>query len=102
MSSYQRKPLWLTASRAPALTVLLGSSMAMKMSSPETLPVDTDALLVMMVVTYAFTMAYALMLKRTAPLRWVTDVQLALDAVAVSAIVYLTGGINSYFSSLYS
>ena len=102
MSTYQRKLLWLITGRAAVLTVLLGSGMAMKVVSPEALPIDTDTLFVMIVITYALTGAYALLLKRTVRHPWVTDVQLALDAVVVSAIVFLTGGINSYFSSLYS
>jgi two-component system sensor histidine kinase PilS (NtrC family) len=102
MSSYHRKLLWLITGRAAVLTVLLGSGMAMKIASPETLPIDTDTLFVLIVVTYTLTVAYALLLKRTVRYPWVTDVQLAMDAVVVSCIVYLTGGINSYFSSLYS
>ena len=35
-------------------------------------------------------------------IRWLIDVQLACDAVIVSAIVHLTGGVTSYFSSLYA
>jgi two-component system, NtrC family, sensor histidine kinase PilS len=34
--------------------------------------------------------------------RWLVDVQLGCDAVIVSAIVYITGGVSSYFSSLYT
>ena len=53
-------------------------------------------------MTYALTVAYALLLNQTERRRWLVDVQLVLDAVIVAAIVYLTGGINSYFSSLYT
>ena len=34
--------------------------------------------------------------------RWLIDVQLACDALIVSAFIYVTGGITSYFSSLYA
>src|SRR5258708_21133473 len=33
--------------------------------------------------------------------RWLVDVQLAVDALTVSAFIYFTGGITSYFTSLY-
>ena len=33
--------------------------------------------------------------------RWLLDLQLAGDALIVSAFIYFTGGITSYFSSLY-
>ena len=102
MSNLHRKLLWLITGRAAVLTVLLGSGMAMKIASPETMPIDTDTLFVLIWVTYTLTVAYALMLRHTVRYPWVTDVQLAIDAVVVSCIVYLTGGINSYFSSLYS
>ena len=33
--------------------------------------------------------------------RWLIDVQLAGDALIVSAFIYFTGGVTSFFSSLY-
>ena len=33
---------------------------------------------------------------------WLVDVQVACDALIVSAIVHLTGGVTSYFASLYT
>ena len=33
--------------------------------------------------------------------RWLVDLQLAADALIVSAFIYLTGGVTSYFSMLY-
>jgi two-component system sensor histidine kinase PilS (NtrC family) len=102
MTSYQRKLLWLIAGRAAVLTVLLGSGLAMKVVSPETLPISTDTLFGLIAVAYGLTIAYALLLERTMKHPWVADVQLAIDAVVVSGIVDQTGGVNSYFSSLYA
>ena len=102
MSSLRRKLLWLIAARAAVVTLLLGSATLITSNSPEPLSIDTGAFFAVIGVTYALTVAYLLLLKQTERRRWLVDLQLALDAVIVSAIVYLTGGINSYFSSLYT
>jgi two-component system sensor histidine kinase PilS (NtrC family) len=102
LSSLRRKLLWLLAARAVVVTVLLGPGALIQSHSPETQPIDTVAFFAVIGVTYALTVAYALLLKQTEKRRWLVDVQLVLDTVIVSAIVYLTGGINSYFSSLYT
>ncbi len=43
-----------------------------------------------------------LLLRQAEQHRWLVDVQLACDAVVVSALVHMTGGVSSYFSSLYT
>lgn len=98
----RRKLLWLMAARVAVVTVLLGSGTLITLTSPEIFPVDVEAFFALIGITYALTFAYLLLLKYTERHRWFTDVQLAGDAVVVSLIVYLTGGINSYFSSLYT
>src|SRR5687768_7228910 len=102
LSTLRRKLLWLIAGRAGVITVLLGSGTLIKLTSPETLPVDTEAFFTLIGLTYALTMVYVGVLNYTERHRWLIDLQLAGDALVVSAIVYLTGGINSYFSSLYT
>jgi two-component system sensor histidine kinase PilS (NtrC family) len=102
LSSLRRKLLWLLAARAAVVTLLLGSGALIQSKSPETLPIGTGAFFAVIGVTYALTVAYALLLKHTERRRWLVDVQLVLDTAIVSAIVYVTGGINSYFSSLYT
>ncbi|MEX2661722.1 MAG: ATP-binding protein, partial [Vicinamibacterales bacterium] len=94
--------LWLIAGRAGVVTVLLGSGTLIKLASPETLPIDTVAFFALIGLTYALTMIYLGLLTHIERHRWLIDLQLAGDALVVSAIVYLTGGINSYFSSLYT
>ena len=101
-SPLRRKLLWLLAARAAVVTLLLGSATLIQSSSTEAGPVDADAFFGIIGVTYALTMVYALLLQQTERRRWLVDAQVAVDAVIVSAIVYLTGGINSYFSSLYT
>ncbi|HEY0871868.1 MAG TPA: ATP-binding protein [Vicinamibacterales bacterium] len=102
LSSLRRKLLWLLAARAVVVTVLLGSGALIQSGAPDTQPIDTIAFFAVIGVTYALTVAYALTLKQAEKRRWLVDVQLVLDTMIVSAIVYLTGGINSYFSSLYT
>ena len=43
-----------------------------------------------------------LLLRQAEQHRWLVDVQLACDAVIVSALVYMTNGVSSYFTSLYA
>jgi two-component system sensor histidine kinase PilS (NtrC family) len=99
-SSLRKKLLWLIAGRAAAITLLLGSAILIQIKSPGSLPIDPFFLLIG--VTYALTAIYSLALKHSERHRWLVDLQLGCDAVIVSAIVYLTGGVSSYFSPLYA
>ena len=99
-SILRRKLLWLMAGRAAVITLLLGSAIMMELKSPGALPIDP--FLVIIGITYALTAIYSFALRVTERNRWLIDVQLACDAVIVSAIVLLTGGVTSYFSSLYT
>jgi two-component system sensor histidine kinase PilS (NtrC family) len=53
-------------------------------------------------LTYVLTIVWTLTLRFVDDHPWLIDVQLACDALIASAIVYLTGGVGSYFSSLYT
>ncbi len=99
-STLRPKLLWLIASRAAAVTLLLGSAILIQIKSPGALPIDP--FFVVIGVTYALTVLYSLGLKYAERHRWLVDLQLACDAVIVSAIVHLTGGVTSYFSPLYA
>ena len=101
-TTLRRKLLWLIAGRAAVVTVLLGSGTLIKVTSPDTLPINTEAFFALIGLTYGLTVLYVVLLKYTERHRWLIDLQLAGDALVVSTIVYLTGGINSYFSSLYT
>ena len=98
LSTLRRKLLWLIVGRAVAATLLLGSAPLIR----EHGGLPLDPFYVLIGCTYVLTVAYALALKYIERYRWLVDVQLALDAVVVSGIVYLTGGVSSYFSSLYT
>jgi len=96
----RRKLLWLIGGRAAVITVLLGSAILIQSKAPGTLPIDPFFFLI--AVTYGLTAFWALTLRFVDHHPWLIDVQLACDAVIVSAIVHLTGGVASYFTSLYA
>jgi two-component system sensor histidine kinase PilS (NtrC family) len=98
--SLRRKLLWLIAARAAAVTLLMGSAILVQLNAPGRFPINPFFFLIGL--TYALTAAYALALRLAEEHRWLVDLQLAVDALLVSAIVYLTGGVTSYFSSLYA
>ena len=52
-------------------------------------------------LTYTLTAVYSLLLRQAESRRWIVDVQLALDVLIVSAVVHMTGGVASSFSTLY-
>jgi two-component system sensor histidine kinase PilS (NtrC family) len=95
----RRRLGWLIAIRAVISTVLLGTATFTRITQPGSFPVDPTFLLIGL--TYALTAFYAATLRLTDRHRWLVDVQLACDAIIVSAFIYFTGGITSYFSSVY-
>jgi two-component system, NtrC family, sensor histidine kinase PilS len=103
-STIRAKLLWLIAGRAAVVTLLLGSAILIRIKFPGALVFPIDPFFVMIGITYALTAVYSFALKYSERNRWFIDVQLGCDAVIVSAIVYLTGGVASYFSfsSLYT
>ena len=94
------KLLWLIGGRAAVITVLLGSAILIQIKSPGAVPIDPFFFIIGL--TYALTVVYSLALKHVERHRWIVDLQLGCDAIIVSAIVWLTGGVTSYFASLYA
>ena len=76
-----------------------GRRRSSQITAPGSFPVDPFFFLIGL--TYALTAFYAATLRLAERHRWLVDVQLAGDALIVSAFIYFTGGITSYFSSLY-
>ena len=95
----RRKLAWLIAIRAVISTVLLGSATLAQVTAPGSFPIDPFFSLIGL--TYALTIFYAATLRYVDRFRWLVDLQLVGDALIVSAFIYLTGGIASYFSMLY-
>jgi two-component system sensor histidine kinase PilS (NtrC family) len=84
------------------MLLLLGSGTLVTLAWPGTLRVDPDVFFTLIVITFGLTITYALVLRYAEQHRWILDLQLAADAIVVSIIVAMTGGITSYFASLYT
>ena len=95
----RRKLRWLIGIRAIISTVLLGSAIFFQITAPGSFPVNPFFFLIGL--TYGLTAFYASTLRQVERYRWLVDLQLAGDVLVVSAFIYFTGGITSYFSSLY-
>ena len=95
----RRKVARLIVVRAVISTILLGSATFARITAPGSFAIDPFFFLIGL--TYALTITWALSLRFIERHRWLLDLQLSGDALIVSAFIYITGGITSYFSSLY-
>jgi two-component system, NtrC family, sensor histidine kinase PilS len=95
----RRNVAWLIAIRLAISTILLGSATFIRTTEPGSFAVDPFFLLIG--ATYALTIGYSLTLHLVERHRWLVDLQLGVDALLVSAVIYFTGGVTSYFTSLY-
>jgi two-component system sensor histidine kinase PilS (NtrC family) len=89
----------LIAVRVIVSTVLLGSATLVQINRPGTLLVDPFFFLIGL--TYGLSVVYLATLRFVERHPWLIDLQLGADAVIVSAFIYITGGVTSYFSSLF-
>ena len=99
-STFRRRLFWLIGGRVAVVTLLLGSAILIQINAPGSLPINPFFFLIGL--TYALTFVYILLLRQTEQHRWLVDVQLACDAIIVSALVHMTNGVSSYFTSLYA
>jgi two-component system sensor histidine kinase PilS (NtrC family) len=90
---------WLIGIRAVISTVLLGGAILAQLRSPGSFPVDP--LFFLIAFTYGLTVVYAMTIRFVGRHPWLAEFQLAGDALIVSALIYCTGGVTSYVSSLY-
>ena len=91
---------WLIAIRAIVSTMMLGGATVAQVTAPGSFAPHPFFWLI--AVTYGLTIVYASMLRHVDRHNWLVDVQLGLDAVVVSAFIFITGGVTSFFSSLYA
>ena len=89
----------LIAGRVVVSTLLLGSAILVQLNRPGAFPIDPFFFLIGL--TYALSVAYLGTLRFVDRWPWLADLQLGVDAILVSAFIHVTGGITSYFSSLY-
>ncbi len=87
------------AVRLLVATVLLGAAVIVQPKTPGGQPIDQFYFLVGL--TYAVSLGFIASLQLVERLPWLTDVHFAIDAVVVSAAVFITGGVESLFSILY-
>ena len=89
----------LIAIRLVVGTLLLGSAILIELNRPGEFQIDPFFFLIG--VTYLLSIVYLATLRLAERHPWLVDLQLAADAILVSAFIHVTGGITSYFSSLY-
>jgi two-component system sensor histidine kinase PilS (NtrC family) len=80
-------------------SLLLGSGVAIGLTTPDTLPAVPFVGLIGL--TYVLSLLNLATLRLTLKLPALVDLQFAIDAALVTACIYITGGIASDFSSLY-
>jgi two-component system sensor histidine kinase PilS (NtrC family) len=85
--------------RVVVSTLLLGSAILIQLNRPGSFPVDPFFFLIGL--TYGLSVVYIATLRFATRYNWIADVQFGADAILVSAFIHVTGGITSYFSSLY-
>jgi two-component system sensor histidine kinase PilS (NtrC family) len=98
--NFRRRLLWLIGGRAAVVTLLLGSAILIQTNAPGSLPINP--LFFLISLTYALTGLYVVLIRQAEQHRWLVDLQLACDAIIVSALVHMTNGVSSYFTSLYA
>ena len=99
-TTLRRKLHWLIGVRFVTLTILLGSWTVVQVRTPGLWPAAPFFALVGLSCTV--TVAFLLTLRHVEKRRWLIDAQLTTDAVVISGVVLITGGVSSYFSTLYA
>jgi two-component system sensor histidine kinase PilS (NtrC family) len=90
----------LIAVRVVVSTALLGWAVLIQLNRPGAFPIDPFFFLIGL--TYGLSLVYLATLRLVGRFPWLADAQLAVDALLVTGFIGLTGGIVSYFSSLYA
>jgi two-component system sensor histidine kinase PilS (NtrC family) len=89
----------LIAVRVVISTLLMGWAILIQISQPGAFPVNPFFFLIGL--TYGLSILYFATLRIVERYPWLIDLQFAADALIVSAFIHVTGGVTSYFSSLY-
>ncbi|MBI3995619.1 MAG: PAS domain S-box protein [Nitrospirae bacterium] len=91
---------WLIVLRVLIVTVLLGASIVLQVGYGR-VGKTTTSFSYLIAATYCLTIVYSLLLNRVRRLIRLAYVQISLDLCFETALVYLTGGIESPFSPFY-
>ena len=93
---------WLMFLRVIFTTVLLGSTIIVQFKDQESLIAPPHLILYGLIGTiYVLTFIYVLLFKRFRPAASFAYLQISLDTLFVTLLIYVTGGIASVFSFLY-
>ncbi len=87
------------AVRLAVATLLFGSAVVVQVRTPGAVP--TNPFFYLIGLVYAASLVFAATLRFVDRRPWMADVHFALDALFVSAFIYFTGGITSFFVLLY-
>ncbi len=90
---------WLGRVRFLIITVLIGVIVAVRQWTPIPLPVRT--LILLAASWYVLAALDVIMQRGFSPARWQGPLQIILDLVIITGIVYASGAQDSYFISLY-
>ena len=93
-----RRLLWRICLRGAIVTFLLVAGVLVQIQARTTWA--SDPFFFLLGLTYALTVVDALTLQRALRQRWLVDLQFGIDTGLVSALVRMTGGVASLFSSL--
>jgi two-component system, NtrC family, sensor histidine kinase PilS len=95
----RRRLAALIAIRLVVATVLLGSAVVVQLREPDASAIHPFFFLIGL--TYVVSLGFIGSLRFVERFPWLTDVHFAIDAMLVSAVVLLTGGVQSFFTILY-
>ena len=95
----RRRLAALIAIRLVVATVLLGSAVVVQLREPDSSSINPFFFLIGL--TYAVSLGFIGSLRLVERFPWLTDIHFVIDAMLVSAVVFLTGGVQSFFTILY-
>lgn len=99
---FMRRLKWLMFFRLLFTTLLLGSTIYFQMRRMGSLfSLPLFILYGLIVVVFALSFIYALFMNRVQEKRIFASIQISLDTIIVSTIIFVTGGFASIFSFLY-
>lgn len=100
-SALRRRLLWANALRALATTALLGAALISRAGGAG-FARPLGGFLALVALGYGLTVLWAVTLRLADRRTWLADLHVAGDIALVSGLVLVTGGVGSFFASLYA
>jgi len=99
---FLRRLKWIMFFRVLFTTLLLGSTIVFEVrKSPSPSPEPLFFIFALVIAIYILTLAYSIVLHRFNPGIRFAYIQIGIDTLIVTFIIYVTGGFSSIFSFLY-